>query len=137
VLPGTTVDAIQIPPQVADDIAAALRDADGDVERTQAETRQRLEQRRRAVLAKLDRGYDDLVSGRISEAFWTRKSAQWEQERHIVEGELRQVAHGNSNVAVTGEKILELAKKAGFLYQTQDPKEQRRLLETLLFELHL
>ena len=32
----------------------------------------------------------------------------------------------------TAEKILELAKQAEFLYKTQDPAEQRRLLETVL-----
>ncbi len=34
-------------------------------------------------------------------------------------------------MVVTGEKTLELAKQAGFLYKKQNP-EQRRLLETLL-----
>jgi hypothetical protein len=33
---------------------------------------------------------------------------------------------------VTAAHILELAKQAEFLYQTQDPREQRRLLETVL-----
>jgi hypothetical protein len=32
----------------------------------------------------------------------------------------------------TAEKILELAQKAEFLYRTQNPLEQRRLLETVL-----
>ena len=38
------------------------------------ETLARLDQRRRTVMVKLDRGYDDFVSGKISEEFWTRKS---------------------------------------------------------------
>jgi hypothetical protein len=33
-------------------------------------------QRRRTVTSKLDRGYDDFVSGRISEEFWPRKSRE-------------------------------------------------------------
>ena len=33
---------------------------------------------------------------------------------------------------VTAEKILELAKRAENLYKSQDPAEQRRLLETVL-----
>ena len=83
-------------------------------------------------MAKLDRGYDDYVSGRISEEFWTRRSEQWEEEHRLVDGELARLEHANGHIAVTGEKILELAKKAGFLYETQDPTEQRRLLETVL-----
>jgi hypothetical protein len=38
---------------------------------------------------------------------------------------------------VTAEKTLELAKQAEVLYKTQDPAEQRRLLENAAFELHL
>src|SRR5688572_9426645 len=63
---GTTVQAIQMPQDVADDIAVALRDADGQIERERCETKHRLDQGRRAVLAKVDRGYDDFVSDRIS-----------------------------------------------------------------------
>ena len=46
-----------------------------------------------------------------------------------------QIAHlerPNVQLAVTGLQILELAKQAGFLYRTQNPAEQRRLLETVL-----
>jgi hypothetical protein len=32
----------------------------------------------------------------------------------------------------TGQRILELAKQAGFLFRTQNPAEQRRMLETVL-----
>jgi hypothetical protein len=49
-----------------------------------------------------------------------------------VDGELARLEHANGHVAVTGEKILGLAKKAEFLYKTQNPTEQRRLLETVL-----
>jgi len=38
-------------------------------------------QQRRAVVARLDRGDDDYLDGKISEDFWTRKSEQWEAER--------------------------------------------------------
>ena len=77
---GTTVQAIQISPAVADDIARALRESDGRAEQQRREALQCLEQRQRTVLAKLDRAYDHYVSGRISDEFWTRKSEQWEEE---------------------------------------------------------
>ena len=38
----------------------------------------------------------------------------------------------NESYTVTAEKIPELAKKAVFLYEKQDPVEQRKLLETVL-----
>jgi hypothetical protein len=68
-LRGTTIRHIQIPEPVAEQIAGALREADGCLEREQTAARQRLEDRRRKVLAKLDRGYEDCLEGRITEAF--------------------------------------------------------------------
>jgi hypothetical protein len=84
------------------------------------------------VTAKLDRAYDDYVSGRISEEFWTRKSEQWEEEGRITEGELARLSVSSTSIVVTAEKILELAKQAENLYKSQVPTEQRRLLETVL-----
>ncbi|HLQ44713.1 MAG TPA: hypothetical protein VK137_08300, partial [Planctomycetaceae bacterium] len=78
---------IQITSEIADGIAAALRTSDVDAEQARCESLQRLDQRRRTVTSKLDRGYDDLVSGRISEEFWTRKSQEWEAELQATQAE--------------------------------------------------
>ena len=69
---------------------------------------------------------------RISDEFWTRKWDEWETELRTVEGERVRLEHPRPCAAATGEKILELAKQAEFLYNAQDPTEQRRLLETVL-----
>jgi len=117
---------------VAEEIASALRTSHSCVEQERVETKQRLEKQRRALLSKLDRGYDDLVSRKITEDMWTRKSEQWEEERRSLEAELLRLERPNGEMMLTSEKILELAKQAEFLYKTQDPIEQRRLLETVL-----
>jgi site-specific DNA recombinase len=124
---GTVIKPIQIPPEVAEQIGRALRSSDGDAERHRAAVLRELEQRR-----KLDRGYDDFVEGRISEAFWARKSAAWEAELHTIDAEQARVEAPRPTMFVTAQKILELAKQAENLYQSQNPAEQRRLLETVL-----
>ena len=130
---GSVVTPIQIPCEIADDIAGALQSTEADNERHRHTAISHLDQRRRTLIAKLDRGYDDYVGGTISEEFWTRKSQEWEADRRTVEAELARLEHTDgTRLAVTGEKILELAKQAGFLYQTQNPPEQRRLLDTVL-----
>jgi hypothetical protein len=129
---GSTVQAVQLPPDVAESLARCLKDADGQMERERLAAQQRLEDRRRKVLAKIDRGYDDYVEGRVTEDFWARKSEQWEDERRAVDAQLARLASSNGSLAVTGEKTLELAKQADLLYKTQDSAEQRRLLETVL-----
>src|SRR5215217_3455752 len=72
------------------------------------------------------------VSGKISEEFWTRKSQGWEAELQTVNGERMRVDQPQTNVVATAEKILELAKQAEFLCKSQNPAEQRRLLQTVL-----
>ena len=129
---GTTLDAIQIPTEVAETFEHALRTSESLAETERRDTKERLEKQRRAIVSKLDRGYDDYLEGRISDEFWTRKSAQWEEERRSLEAEILSVNRPNGQLAVTGQRILELAKQAGFLYRMQNPAEQRRLLETVL-----
>jgi len=83
-------------------------------------------------LSKQDRGYQDFVEGRIAEDFWKRKSQQWEAELQLLAAETTRLEAPKPPVAVTTEKILELAKQAENLYKSQDSMEQRRLLETVL-----
>jgi hypothetical protein len=129
---GTVVSPIQITAEVADDIAAALRTNEADLARQRHEATQHLERRRRGVAAKLDRAYDDFVSGKISEEFWTRKSQEWEAELRAVDAERRRSEQPQPGAMTTAAKILELAKQAENLYRSQNPAEQRRLLETVL-----
>jgi site-specific DNA recombinase len=126
------ITPIQIRPQIADDIAQALRATDVDAEQRRCESLRQVEQRRRTVVSKLDRGYEDFVSGRISEEFWTRKSQEWEAELQTVDAERLRLEKPRPLSKTTTERILELAKKAENLYQSQEPGEQRRLLETVL-----
>ena len=49
-----------------------------------------------------------------------------------MKAELGRLTAPTADWALTGERILELAKQAHFLYLKQDPAEQRRLLETVL-----
>jgi hypothetical protein len=72
------------------------------------------------------------VSGRISEEFWTRKSQELEAELQATEAERTRLQLPRAPSTATAEKIIELAKQAEFLYRSQDPTEQRRLLETVL-----
>ena len=128
---GGTVQGIQIPQDVADEIATSLLYANGQLERERCQAKQRLEQRRESYWptgSRLRRFRERKDHRGVLEP----RSEQWEDERRVVEGELARLEQANGNMAITGEQIFELAKKAGFLDETQDPTEQRRLLETVL-----
>jgi site-specific DNA recombinase len=129
---GEVIRPIQISQEVADGIATALRASNQDAEARRSEDLRQLDQRRRTIVSKLDRGYDDFVEGRISEEFWTRKAQQWEAELAAVDAERPRLEQPRALASATAEKILELAKQAETLYNLQNSVEQRRLLETVL-----
>ena len=110
-------------------VASGLRGIDHQAEERRRESLRQLGQRRRTVVSKLDRGYDDFVSGRISEEFGTRKSAEWEAELATVDADRPRLEQPRPLATMTALKILELARNAESLYKTQNPAEQRRLLE--------
>ena len=129
---GGTIDAIEIPAAVAEQFEQALQASQSEADQDHRDMRERVERQHRALVSKLDRGYDDYVEGRISEDFWTRKSRQWEDERWALEADIGRLDRSSASLVLPGQKVLELAKQAGFLYRTQDPTEQRRLLDTVL-----
>jgi len=53
---GDVIKPIQIAPEIAEQLSAAMRTTDSDAERAQAESLQQLEHRRRSVLAKAGPG---------------------------------------------------------------------------------
>jgi hypothetical protein len=129
---GDVIKPIHITVEVADAIASALRASEGDAASQRAASLQQLEHRRKTVVSKTDRGYEDYVSDRISEAFWSRKSAEWDAELQTIDAELVRLQRTHAPAMLTAEKTLELAKRAEILYKSQNPSEQRRLLETVL-----
>jgi len=53
----------------------------------------------------MDRGYEDLLEGRISDDFWARKSKAWEAELAVVESERARFESPQPDSMVTAEKI--------------------------------
>ena len=129
---GTVIERIQIPAEIADWIAENLHESQHAIERTRREGIARLTQRRQATQSRLDRGYDDYLEGRLSEALWMRKSAEWESELETIEAELRWLSCPVPTYLATGERILELAKTAHSRYLEQDFAERRRLSDPVL-----
>ncbi len=85
---GGTVDKIHLPERVASVITARLLASQAEFEQARRRSSHALLDRQRALQAKIDRRYDDYVEGRISDALWARKSAEWETELASVTAEL-------------------------------------------------
>jgi hypothetical protein len=99
-------------------VTDALQTSDAELEQRRTEAIRQLEQRRRTVTSKLDRGYEDFVAGHISEDLWTRRSREWEADLRAVKTELARVEQPKQPIMTTAQRILELAQKAEFLYKS-------------------
>jgi hypothetical protein len=121
---GDVIAPIQISEQIAESIACALRTTEQDAEHRRVEALSQLNQRRRVVISKLDRGYEDYLESRISSDFWRRKSQEWEAELQTIDRERTRHQQPNTVATVKAAKILELAKQAENLYKSQVPAER-------------
>jgi site-specific DNA recombinase len=129
---GEAVQQIRMPTGLADRAVAALRESQGDKEKFVRTTTMRLQQQQLLTRAKLDRAYDDRLSGRISDELWNKKSAELEEELQRVRGEMARHERASRDYEATGVQILELAQSAYSLYVTRNPHDQAQLVKKLL-----
>ena len=81
----------------------------------------------------MDSAYIDKLDGKIAEDFWQRKQADWKTEEARITTQIQSLKEPNFDERLIDvHRILELAKKAYFLYLTRKPAEQAELLKTVL-----
>ena len=91
-----------------------------------------MKQRLSAVRHRLDQAYLDKLDGKVSEEFWTRKSAEWIAEEQQVSLAIQGLANANPDRIIDAVRIFELANKAHFLYVSQPAPEKAKLLRMVL-----
>src|SRR5712692_3025228 len=93
---------------------------------------ERLQQRLASVRHRIDQAYMDKLDGKISEEFWQRKTAEWQLEEQQIQMAMQGLEDAHPDRLLTAKRTLELANKAYFLYVTQTPAEQAKLLKMVL-----
>ena len=94
---------IQIPPAVAEEIAAALRADESDAEQSRAEALKQLEQRRMAVNNRLDRGYEEPRAWKLagSGSIHSSPTAFAVSTRHATTTRARTVANRQVGIGIS------------------------------------
>ena len=88
-------------------------------------------QHRQKMLA--EREAADLnVDGRVDAGFYETKSAEWRCEQARIRDAIEKHEHANQSYMEEGVAILELAQRAAELFEKQEPREKRRLLNFVL-----
>jgi site-specific DNA recombinase len=129
---GKILKDIHIPDSVLSQLGKSLltdKSHDDAIRKQQGE---RLQQRLSAVRHRFEQAYMDKLDGKISEEFWTRKSAEWLAEEQQVLFAMQGLDNAKPERIVDAVRTLELANKAHFLYVNQCPAEKAKLLKMVL-----
>lgn len=88
--------------------------------------------RRSAVRHRLDQAYPDKLDGKISEEFWTRKSAERAAQEQQISLAIQGLANATPDRMIDAVRIFGFANKAHFLYVSQPVPEKTKLLRMVL-----
>jgi site-specific DNA recombinase len=119
-----------------DEVLAWVREAlhashaDKRQEQYEAITRLRAEWDR--LQKRLDAMYVDKLDGRIDPAFFDKMSAVWRAEQDRCQREIDRHQEADQSFMDEGVQILELARNAQKLFERQEPRQKRRLLNFVL-----
>jgi site-specific DNA recombinase len=110
----------------------ALRQSHEDERRDHAEAMTRLQAEYARLQNRIEAMYVDKLDGRVDTLFFDRKAAEWraEQDRLMRAIESHQAA--DQTYLEEGIRLLELGRRAHELFQKQEPREKRRLLDFVL-----
>jgi site-specific DNA recombinase len=110
----------------------ALRSSHADEKREHEAAIGRLRIEYDRLQSRMHAMYVDKLDGKVESAFFESMSAEWraEQDRCLREIERHQAA--DRSYLEEGVRLLELARKAQGLFEKQEPREKRRLLNFLV-----
>ena len=129
---GKVLKDIHIPDGVLKQLEKSLLTDKGREETIRKQQDERLRQRLSAVRRRLDQAYLDKLDSKISEEFWTRKSAEWTAEEQQISLAIQGLANANPDRMIDAVRIFELANKAHFLYVSRPMLEKAKLLRMVL-----
>jgi site-specific DNA recombinase len=122
---------------VPDAVARAIVDSlQSDLQRSERQRQEQaaaLQQRLATISTRMDQLYEDKLNGKIEEAFWTRKQAEYREQERKLEAALSSLsAPVTREHVLTAERVFELANKAHYLYLTRNSLERGELLKSVL-----
>jgi site-specific DNA recombinase len=113
-------------------VREALHASHVDEEREHEAAIERLQTEHKRLRSRLDAMYIDKLDGRVDAAFYERMSTSWREEQTRCLREIERHQAANESFMDEGVRLLELARNAPRLFERQEPREKRRLLNFLV-----
>jgi site-specific DNA recombinase len=73
--------------------------------------------------------YVDKLDGKVPQEFFDRKNSDWRAEQAEILRRIEKYQNANCSYLEEGVRLLELAQKATGLYEKQEMREKRRVLD--------
>jgi site-specific DNA recombinase len=118
--------------EVAAWVAEALRHSHTDAKQHHDEAIARLQVEYNRLQSRIDAMYLDKLDGRIDTAYFDRKASEWRLEQDRLLKPIKDHQGANQTYLEEGIQLLQLAQRAHTLFQKQEPREKRRLLNFLV-----
>ena len=109
-------------------LAEALRRRQADDRAYTEEAIKRLQVDHTRIAHRLEAMYVDKLDGRVEADFYDRKVAEWRRAMDTVQAAIDERHATARTYLPEGVRLLELARRAPDLFDTQPPREKRRLL---------
>ncbi len=113
-------------------VREALHASHADKRQEQEQAIERLQAERFRLQTRLDAMYVDKLDGRVDAAFFDKMSAEWRAEQNRCQREIDRHQEADKSYMDEGVQILELARNAQRLFERQEPRPKRRLLNFVL-----
>jgi site-specific DNA recombinase len=118
--------------EVVEWISGALKESHVDERRHHDEAISRLKGDHQRLQKRLETLYEDKLDGRIEVEFFDRKSREWRAEQTRLLHAIEEHQKADQSYMEEGVRILELAQRAGDLFDKQPLLEKRRLLSCVM-----
>ena len=113
-------------------VQEALHSSHADKPREQEEAIARLRAEYDRLQRRLDAMYVDKLDGRVDVAFFDKMATEWRAEQARCQREIDRHQEADKSYMDEGVQILELARNAQRLFERQEPRQKRRLLNFVL-----
>jgi DNA invertase Pin-like site-specific DNA recombinase len=118
--------------EVLEWVREALQASHTDERHEHEETTRRLQAEHKRLGDRINAMYLDKLDGRVDAGFFDKMSAQWREEQNRCLREITRQESAEQSYMNEGVQILELARNAQKLFEQQEPREKRRLLNFVL-----
>ena len=118
--------------EVLEWVREALHASHADERREHEDAIRRLEAEHKRLGDRINAMYVDKLDGRVDTAFFDKMSAQWREEQNLCLREIERHQEAEQTYIDEGVQLLELARNAQRLFERQDAREKRRLLNFVL-----